>query len=49
VFNQWKKVWMDGFFKKKHHSIIKEADRFEPALRGTPALGDSGSSRFGDI
>jgi hypothetical protein len=29
AFNKWKKVWMAGFFKKKHRSIIPGQNRLK--------------------
>jgi hypothetical protein len=34
AFNKWKKVWMVGFFKKKHRSIIRGQNRLKQVRNG---------------
>jgi hypothetical protein len=49
VFNNWKKVWVAGFRKKKHQTIIRRRNHLKQARGGPPALGDSGCRVFRTI
>jgi hypothetical protein len=40
TFNKWEKVWVAGFLKKKHRSIIWGQNRLKP-LRDGPVHGET--------
>jgi hypothetical protein len=40
IFNKWKKLWVAGFLKKKHRTIIRRQTRLKQ-VRDGPLLSDT--------